>query len=110
MANAAKNRCNELPCWAYKLLVTEIAGDDTDRTVSCIHLCSLVTTGSFTDSKMVCDDADPPFTATNGLWPRFVEITNTECYAVTLDSFTITRTDPSGEVSVCVGRDWGRGT
>ena len=23
---AAKSRCNEVPCWAQKLLVTEIAG------------------------------------------------------------------------------------
>ena len=24
---AAKSRCNEVPCWAQKLLVTEIAGN-----------------------------------------------------------------------------------
>ena len=44
--------------------------------------------------------ADPPYTASNGLTPRFIEITNTECFAFTLDSFTITRTDPSGEASL----------
>ena len=95
MLGAAKSRCNEVPCWAEKLLVTEIAGSVREKS-------AIFSRKSRAESPEQCDDvdddADPPYIANNGLWPRFVEISNIECHGFTLDSFSITRTDPSGEV------------
>ena len=96
---AAKSRCNQVPCWAQKLLVTEIAGIVREGAI--VYLVgSQVVFSSSVESLGRCDDADadPPYIANNGLWPRFVEISNTECSSVTLDSFSITRTEPNGEV------------